>query len=85
MGCPMNDYDEADGTCSGPCPCHFSSFDLSRDGVVVVRPGHAESAPRPVSRSTATTSTPPGVFRLVYGHDDNLAGEQLVVVAGEVQ
>jgi len=78
MGCPITEY-HADEQVLGPCPCHFSSFDLSRDGVVGF--GQAtQNLPRLLLEIEGDDVFATGVFRLIYGHGDNLAGEQLVEV-----
>jgi len=78
MGCPITEYHE-DTHVLGPCPCHFSSFDLSRDGVVGF--GQAtQNLPRILLEVDGDDVYATGVFRLIYGHGDNLAGEQLVEV-----
>lgn len=78
MGCPITVY-QADINVLGPCPCHFSSFDISRDGVVGF--GQAtQNLPRVLLELDGDDLYATGLFRLVYGHGDNLAGEQLVKV-----
>ena len=79
MGCPVTEY-HADTHVLGPCPCHFSSFDLARDGVVGF--GQAtQNLPRVLLDVDGDDVYATGVFRLIYGHGDNLAGEQLVEVS----
>lgn len=83
MGCPVTEYDHATRTL-GPCSCHFSSFDLTRDGVASF--GQAtQNLPRILLDIDGDDVYATGVFRLIYGHDDNLSGEGLVAVAGELQ
>ncbi len=80
MGCPITDFD-AESNTLGPCPCHFSSFDLSRDGIVSF--GQAtQNLPRVLLEVEEDVVYADGVFRLIYGHDNNLAGESLVTVKG---
>ncbi len=79
MGCPITTY-EADSHTLGPCPCHFSSFDLSRDGIVGF--GQAtQNLARILLEVDGDGIYALGVYRLIYGHGDNLAGEDLVVVS----
>jgi arsenite oxidase small subunit len=83
MGCTVTAFDPASGTL-GPCPCHFSSFDLGRDGVTSL--GQAtQSLPRVLLELDGEDLYATGLFRLIYGHNHNLGGESLVAVAGEVQ
>ncbi len=78
MGCPITEY-HADTHVLGPCPCHFSSFDLSRDGIVAF--GQAtQNLPRVLLEVDGDDLYATGLFRLVYGHGNNLAGENLVEV-----
>lgn len=44
MGCPVTDY-EPEHAVLGPCACHFTTFDLSRDGQVVLGQGR-QNLPR---------------------------------------
>lgn len=78
MGCPITEY-QADEHVLGPCPCHFSSFDLSRDGIASF--GQAtQNLPRVLLELDGDDIYATGVFRLIYGHADNLTGESLVEV-----
>ena len=57
MGCPIEDF-QPDHNVLGPCVCHFTTFDLARDGQVVLgRPRRTchESFLKP----KATTCLPP--------------------------
>ena len=81
MGCPITTYQHEDHVL-GPCPCHFSSFDLSRDGIVAF--GQAtQNLARILLEIDADDIYATGVFRLVYGLGDNLSSENLVAVAEE--
>lgn len=78
MGCLITEY-HPEAHVLGPCPCHFSSFDLSRDGVASF--GQAtQSLPRILLELDGDDIFATGVFRLIYGHSDNRSGEQLVEV-----
>lgn len=78
MGCVITEY-HPDETVLGPCPCHFSSFDLSRDGIASF--GQAtQNLPRVLLELDNDDIYATGIFRLVYGHSDNVAGESLVEV-----
>lgn len=72
MGCPVTDYQPAHNML-GPCACHFTTFDLSRDGQVVL--GQAtEKLPRVLLETDGDSLYAIGVFRLIYGHQNNLGG-----------
>ncbi|MDH3755296.1 MAG: arsenate reductase (azurin) small subunit [Acidimicrobiia bacterium] len=82
MGCPITEY-RPDEHVLGPCPCHYSSFDLSRDGIATF--GQAtQNLPRVLLEIDGDDVYAMGVFRLIFGHDDNLAGEDLVTVGEEM-
>ena len=72
MGGPMqNTYRHQYGTL-GPCPFHFSRFDLSKNGIMVL--GQAtQSLPQIVLSVEGDEIYAEGVTGLVYGVHDNLA------------
>lgn len=81
MGCPVTEY-QSELHVLGPCPCHFSSFDLSREGLNSF--GQAtQSLPRVLLEVDGDDVYATGVYRLMFGMNDNLAGENLVVVGEE--
>ncbi len=70
MGCPLRGTYKADNKIMGPCPCHFSTFDLTKRGIVVL--GQAtETLPQVVLELEGTTLYAVGVSRLIYGFRDN--------------
>lgn len=72
MGCPITEF-EADHGVLGPCSCHFTSFDLGRDGQVVL--GQAtQNLPRVLLEVEGDDIHAAGVYRLVYGHHNTLGG-----------
>ncbi len=80
MGCPITDY-RHEQRVLGPCPCHYTTFDLSRDGVAAL--GQAtQNLPRVLLQVDDDDLTATGVYRLVYGHDDTLGGLDVVAVGG---
>ena len=80
MGCPITEY-QADEHVLGPCPCHFSSFDLGHDGIVGF--GQAtQNLPRVLAEVDGDDIYAVGMYRLIYGHEDNLVGESLVTIEG---
>jgi len=81
MGCPVTEY-QIDSSVLGPCPCHFSSFDLSRDGQVGF--GQAtQNLPRILLEVDSGDIYATGVFRLVYGQSDSLASAGLTEVGNQ--
>ncbi len=81
MGCPITAY-QPESHVLGPCPCHFSTFDLSRDGIVSF--GQAtQNLARVLLESDGDDIHAVGVYRLIYGLGDNLDGNDLVAVAEE--
>lgn len=76
MGCPIEDY-QADHAVLGPCPCHFTTFDLAHDGQVTL--GQAtEQLPRVLLTLDGDDIYAVGVLRLVYGYSNTLVGGDLV-------
>ncbi|MFQ6013728.1 MAG: arsenate reductase (azurin) small subunit, partial [Thermoplasmata archaeon] len=66
MGCPLRGSYKSDHKIMGPCPCHFSTFDLSRRGIVVL--GQAtEALPQVVLEVEGGVVYATGVSRLIYG------------------
>ena len=76
MGCPITDY-EPDHRLLGPCPCHFTTFDLSRDAQVTL--GQAtQNLPRVLLEVEDDDVYATGVLRLVYGFSNTLVGAPAV-------
>ncbi|MFQ5557503.1 MAG: arsenate reductase (azurin) small subunit [Acidimicrobiales bacterium] len=72
MGCTITDFVTEHGVL-GPCPCHFTTFDLRRDGQVTL--GQAtQNLPRVLLDVDGDEVCADAVFRLVYGHADTLSG-----------
>ena len=72
MGCEVTDF-QPDHHLLGPCPCHFSTFDLSRNGQVAL--GQAtQNLPRVLLEIDEGRISATGLFRLVYGHSTSLGG-----------
>ncbi len=77
MGCPLRGAYNADHGVLGPCGCHFTTFDLSLRGQVVI--GQAtESLPQIVLDLDDDDIFAVGTLGLVYGFRDNLADAVLV-------
>jgi len=72
MGCPVTEF-RADEGVLGPCPCHFTAFDLAHDG----QPAFGQATqrlPRVMLRLDGDDVVAVGIRRPVYGHADNLRG-----------
>lgn len=79
MGCVIEAYKPEVGIL-GPCPCHFSTFDVTRGGQVVL--GQAtQSLPQVTLAIEDDAVYATGLIRLVYGFADNLVGGQQVGVS----
>lgn len=73
MGCPLIDQYRAAHNVIGPCPCHYSTFDLARNGILVI--GQAtQSLPQIVLETDGRHVFAIGVTGLVYGQSNNLEG-----------
>ena len=73
MGCPMNGLYKAEHNMLGPCPCHYSRFDLAKSGIVVL--GQAtQSLPQVTLEAENREIFATGITGLVYGQFDNLEG-----------
>ena len=78
MGCPLNGMYKSGHNVLGPCPCHFSQFDLSKSGILVI--GQAtQSLPQVLLEVETGGIFATGVTGLLYGHWSNLAGRSPLV------
>lgn len=79
MGCVVENY-QPEHKALGPCPCHFSTFDLANDGMVTL--GQAsQNLPRVLLEVDGDDVYATGVVRLVYGFANTLQGAQPVEVS----
>jgi arsenite oxidase small subunit len=73
MGCPLTGLYNKEHKMLGPCPCHYSRFDLSKGGLLIL--GQAtQSLPQIVLETRGNDIFATGVTGLVYGHANNLEG-----------
>lgn len=78
MGCVVEDY-KPEHNALGPCPCHFSTFDLANNGMVTL--GQAtQNLPQVLLTVEDNEIYATGVLRLVYGFANTLEGAQMVEV-----
>ncbi|HIE22528.1 MAG TPA: arsenate reductase (azurin) small subunit, partial [Acidimicrobiia bacterium] len=78
MGCVLEEY-RPEHRALGPCPCHFSTFDLAHDGMVTL--GQAtQNLPQVVLTVEDDDIYAVGVLRLVYGFANTLQGAPTVEV-----
>ncbi len=76
MGCEIEEY-RHDHKALGPCPCHFSTFDLIHGGQVSL--GQAtQNLPQVLLKVDGDDVIATGVLRLVYGFNNTLQGGELV-------
>lgn len=76
MGCEIEEY-RHEHKALGPCPCHFSTFDLIHGGQVTL--GQAtQNLPQVLLKVDGDDVVATGVVRLVYGFNNTLQGGELV-------
>lgn len=79
MGCPITDY-VPEHLVLGPCSCHFTTFDLGRDGQPVL--GQAtQNLPRLLLEADGDDIYATGVFRLIAGYASNLSGVEVAIAS----
>ncbi len=79
MGCAITDY-QPEHKVLGPCACHFTTFDLSKDGQVVL--GQAtQNLPRVLLETEGDDVFATGVFRLISGFANNLGGVDVAIAS----
>ena len=77
MGCPLVGLYKQEHKILGPCACHFSTFDLTRNGVVVL--GQAtENLPQITLETDGDDLYATGVMGLIYGYRNNVLDGQRV-------
>lgn len=77
MGGPLRGRYRHDSKALGPCPMHFSTFDLTKGGI----PVHAQATqnlPQIVLRLDGDDIVAVGVIGLIYGQRNNLEGGDFV-------
>lgn len=78
MGCQVEKY-QPGYRALGPCPCHFSTFDLAANGQASL--GQAtENLPQVLLSVEGDDIYATGVVRLIYGHANTLQGAPTVEV-----
>lgn len=71
MGCPLVGMYQHEYRMLGPCPCHFTRFDLTKNGMVII--GQAtQNLPQILLEVEGDDVYATGVMRLVYGFRSNL-------------
>ncbi len=76
MGCPLNGQYNPEHKMLGPCPCHFTQFDLTKSGDLVI--GQAtQSLPQILLEFKDGEIEAIGVTGLIYGSNNNLEGGKL--------
>lgn len=79
MGCLLEEY-KPEYNALGPCPCHFSTFDLANNGMVTL--GQAtQNLPQVLLSIEGDDIYATGVVRLIYGYANTLQGGPMVEVS----
>jgi arsenite oxidase small subunit len=77
MGCPLQGLYNQEHKMLGPCPCHYSRFDLSKSGIMIL--GQAtQSLPQIVLETSGDDIYATGVTGLVYGYWNNTDGGEAI-------
>ena len=77
MGCPLRGLFKAEHGILGPCACHFTTFDVTKRGQVVL--GQAtENLPQVLLDIEADDIVAVGTLGLAFGFRENLADAPLV-------
>ena len=80
MGCPLTGQYKDEHKILGPCPCHFTTFDLRHNGMVVL--GQAtQNLPQITLTIEDGDIYAMGMMGLIYGFRENLADAVPVEVA----
>ena len=73
MGCPLTGLYNKEHKMLGPCPCHYSRFDLAKGGILIL--GQAtQSLPQIVLETRGDDIYATGVTGLLYGYQNNVEG-----------
>ena len=73
MGCPLTGLYNKEHKMLGPCPCHYSRFDLAKGGLLIL--GQAtQSLPQILLETRGDDIYATGVTGLVYGYWNNVKG-----------
>ncbi len=77
MGCPLQGLYRPEHQVLGPCACHFTTFDLTHRGMVVI--GQAtENLPQILLDIEGDDIVAVGTLGILYGFRDNLADAPFV-------
>ncbi|MFC6752806.1 arsenate reductase (azurin) small subunit [Halorubrum tibetense] len=82
MGCAVSGNVDAERGTAGPCPCHYTSFDLSKGGLVVVGPATTDLPQVRLDVADGDVFAT-GMDGLVHGRRNNLADGEPVPEEGE--
>ncbi len=82
MGCAVSGNVDAERGTAGPCPCHYTSFDLSKGGLVVVGPATTDLPQVRLDVEDGEVFAT-GMDGLVHGRRNNLADGEPVSGEGE--
>jgi arsenite oxidase small subunit len=83
MGCSIGSSVSPDDGTAGPCPCHYTSYDLSKGGLTVVGPATTDLPQIDLEVEDGTIYAT-GVDGLMFGYRNNLRdGEPVVDETGD--
>jgi len=82
MGCAVSGNVDAGRGTAGPCPCHYTSFDLAKGGLVVVGPATTDLPQVRLDVEDGDVFAT-GMDGLVHGRRNNLADGESVSGEGE--
>lgn len=76
MGCSVSGNVKSENSIAGPCPCHYTTFDLSKAGMSVTGPATTDLPQVRLSVEDDTVYAT-GVDGLVYGYRNNMRDGEL--------
>ncbi|MEF8815079.1 MAG: halocyanin domain-containing protein [Halovenus sp.] len=82
MGCSIGASVDPDRATAGPCPCHYTSFDLSKGGLTVVGPATTDLPQIELEVENGSIYAT-GVDGLMFGYRNNLRDGEPVTGGGE--
>ncbi|MFC6752345.1 arsenate reductase (azurin) small subunit [Halorubrum tibetense] len=82
MGCAVSGNVESDRGVAGPCPCHYTTFDLAKGGLVIMGPATTDLPQVRLDVEDGDVFAT-GMAGLVHGRRNNLADGEPVEEEGE--
>ncbi len=72
MGAPLDNVYDPDNAVLGPCPLHFSTFDLSKSGMLIIGKSTQPLPQVVLDVDDAGEISATGMYGLIYGWPANL-------------